>query len=169
MDSNTELAAELNAAMNDADRGIASGVSPSFTDGHRRFIGLAWSNREAILTALTQQPAEQIADGALGVTQRDIHLAEAILSGARGFAVRIGPEHSAAKWVARHAQQARAQALEEAAKVAEDRQKDWQAAIANGLQRIQVSKAYAEGAATQAELIAFKIRALQPHGQGGGE
>jgi hypothetical protein len=36
------------------------------------------------------------------VTQEDVELAESIISGARGFGVKIGRDHSAAIAVARH-------------------------------------------------------------------
>jgi len=108
---------------------------------------------------LTQQPAEQIADGALGVTQRDraasAHLAKvvAILMARQGVPGSV-EEDSFDRFFARHAQQARAQALEEAARIC-----DGYAENAGGLQSyIQACRHNASA-----------IRALQPHGQGGGE
>jgi len=115
--------------------------------------------------ALTQQPAEQIANGALGVTQRDRDQAADL--GALHFMftdlqmekIRQGKMDgtSFVQAFARHAQQARAQALEEAANKAH-------AAICD--------YALDDGDKSPGAIAAIAyntIRALQPHRQGGGE
>ena len=45
------------------------------------------------------------------VTEADIELAERIISGVRGFGVKISPNHSAAQWIAAHAADTRAKVI----------------------------------------------------------
>lgn len=138
------------------------------------------------LTALTQQPAdhipdasnmvpsEQIAYGALGVTQRDRNRAADLgeVLGWSEHVIRDVREGNRDYWptvqaFARHAQQARAQALEEAAKVA-DRHEGKPCGHAEGWTDEQ-RQFYDAGQLDASTSIASAIRALQPHGQGGGE
>lgn len=149
MDSNTELAAEL---VNVMDRWKSGATDAT------HLAGLVTLFRKEILTALTQQPAEQIADGALGVTQRDKAAWEI-----------YGPaiyrcEMTGAEALARHAQQARAQG-----------QAEGQAAVLCWLRERGAMKPpgslwiAAATLADQFEATQTPARALQPHGQGGGE
>lgn len=51
--------------------------------------------------------------------------------------------------------------VEDAAKVADVRAKEWKSAIASGLSRVRITPAEALTAQTEAEVIALAIRALQ--------
>lgn len=176
MDSNTELAAELKGCPD-----IMHARLQPLAQRETEYV-VPCSLRDRIITALTQ-PAEQIADGALGVTQRDREAAAAYVRDRFGddlLANEIlrGTRDRASMTVhafARHAQQARAQALEEAAKVAEQWRDENKASAAKARKRshfdhdIPHMAEMLDGAAIECNAIAAAIRALQPHGQGGGE
>ncbi|AIT81206.1 hypothetical protein JI59_16165 [Novosphingobium pentaromativorans US6-1] len=65
--------------------------------------------------------------------------------------------------LARHRLASEKAEREACAKAARKRAGEWKAAISNGLKRVSVSKAYAEGAMIEAEVIAAAIEA-QAHG-----
>lgn len=66
--------------------------------------------------------------------------------------------------LARHAQAARAEGYEQAIRdvvvMAKQRKDEWSFAISNGLQRISVSKSYADGAADEADALTAAILKL---------
>ena len=120
--------------------------------------------KPAPLSSLRVVPAEQIADGALGVTLDWRVVAKS--AGTNGIRYRTNTAllHFLSE-IMPLAQQARAQALEEAAKVAECAFDDRPNSRAGHYSEMDWTDGFRDGT----KVAASAIRALQPHGQGGGE